>query len=173
MDKLQQDGLKILTNLSVKDRADINKLIEIERKYNLGYNHIVEFCDKKYRTAMYVLTHYCQLKFSVVLQLIKANESKLNNNLTNAQIIALFTGVSDKKADEIVNETDKLDKARNEIFAKKFSKALAAGINVSNGGHAILSGDVENAKKAWLSLTEYLFLDKFNMYFNDNTIDQL
>ena len=169
MDK-RQEGIKKLVALPAKERADLDKLIELENEYNLGYNHIVEFCDPKYRKAMYVLTHYCQLRFNIVLQLLKANANKLSANLTDAEIVSKFTNISLDKANKLVEEIDKLDKERNETFGKKFARALANGLNATNGGHAIYVSDLEEAKKAGVSLNQYLFVSAFNREMQDDDI---
>lgn len=174
MDKQQMDkrkeGIKKLVALSVKERADLDILIELDNEYGLGYGHIVEFCDPKYRKAMYVLTHYCQLRFNIVLQLLKANANKLNKSLTSEEIVSEFTNISLEKATRLVEEIDKLDKERNEKFGKKFARALAQGLNASNGGHAIRTADSEAAKKAGVPINQYLFLTAFNREMNDDDI---
>ena len=169
-ENIRQAGLKALSSLTKAEQADINKLIEIESKYELGYNCIVEFCDRKFHRPMYALTHYCQLKFPFVLKLIKANESKLDENQTYAQIIASLTNISSQKAEKLVNETDERDHAYAEMFGKKFANALAQAINASNGAHGITKWDKEEAKKTGLSLNEYLFLSTFNREMGDDEL---
>ena len=89
--------------------------------------------------------------------------------MTNEQIISALTGLSAKKSKELVDYVDEENKIRNEEFADRFAKALAAGINASCRGK-IWEQDVKNAKKAGLSLNEFLFVQAFNREFNTEDI---
>ncbi len=167
---LRKKGLEELMHLTEIERSDINKLIDIEKKYGLGYNNIVEFCNKKFKNAMYVLTHYCQLKFSVVLQLIKAKENKLKDDLTNAQLVSIFTGMPEKRAEKLIADTDHLYQKHNELFAEKFSNAIATSINRTFSAHAGRLKDAEKAEKAGMTVDQDLFLTAFNTFLSDEIL---
>lgn len=169
-ENLREKGLEELRNLTIIQRSDIKKLIDIEKKYGLGYNNIVEFCNKKFKNAMYVLTHYCQLKFSVVLQLIMINENKIKDDLTNAQIVSIFTGMSEKRAEKLVADTDHLFQKRNELFAERFSNGLARSINRTFSAHAGRLKDAEKAEKAGMTVDQDLFSIAFNTFLDEETI---
>ena len=40
------EGIKVLAELKKEDRKNPVKLLEVEKKYHLGYNIVAEFCDE-------------------------------------------------------------------------------------------------------------------------------
>ena len=159
-EKFRWEGIQALHKLSAEDRKDLNKLIAIEQKYNLGYNIICEFCDKKYFKPMYALHHYCKLDMLPILSILQQHSAEIAPNLTNQQMISLMCGIKEKDAQKLVDFIDADDKKRAQDFAERFADGLSTALTRSNK-MKIYYGDNERAKAAGLSLHELYFQEGF------------
>lgn len=156
--EMRIEGFKALKNLSEADRKNPKKLLEIEDKYNLGYAHICEFCDKSLRKIILILYHYAKLNVRTILTLLNVNKEKISKyDMTPNQVLEGFLDLKKEDADKLIAFVDHSDKLYREKFAKKFASGIRIAMNKTFGAHAIKTLSIDEAE---------LFKDAFENEWN-------
>lgn len=131
MEIKKEKGLEALRNLTQDQRNDPKALLEINKKYGLGYAYIIEFCSNRLAKVIHAYETYLEpavKDFSFGLEIIANKDSELKNNPSNtivpSAVLNSYFDLKPKDSIQLVNEIDKANKKNAEEFGKKFANAL-------------------------------------------------
>ncbi len=125
------EGVNELEKYKKAGKLDLNKLLEIEKKYQLGYYKISEVVPKEIVFKMHALKEYGnesngeKLSTENILKLLIKNPKLLWQDLTEVQVVSLYLGLTISDAEEMV----KRHKESSTAQAKKVLNNMIEGLN--------------------------------------------